>query len=200
VESYRVPRDWIGETVAIVASGHSVLTFDFERIAGLKTIAVKDGYRKVPEADVLLIGDHRYAGRNPEFSEYKGPLILYTDPEPLPECWASDPRIKYIPKEPGGGLSENPRSLRGTFTTTALAINLAVLHGAKRILLVGVDGHPGPNGERHFHSDKKEHWYARYARQRWGFGRLPRDLIPLQLNRRSAIRTFPFLKEGDERG
>lgn len=204
MKRYICPRDWDGQTVAIVASGPSVREFDFSRIAGLRTIAVKDGYRLVPQADALLIGDHRYAKRNPDLSDYLGPLILYTDPVPLPASW-KDPRVRFIPKVMGGGLSKNAYELRGSFTTTALAINLATLRGAKRILLVGVDGKPGPDNERHFIGDAKEDWMKRYERQRWGYSRLPRDLKPMgvqvfNLNPKSAVKTFPFLASGDERG
>src|SRR5690606_2440208 len=129
-------------------------------------------------ADALLIGDHRYARRKPDLSRYLGPLILYTDPKPLPGELA-DERIQFIPKVAGGGLSRNPGELRGTFTTTALAINYAVLRGAKRILLIGVDGKPGENNERHFVGDIQEDWSKRYDRQRWGFNRLPFDLKQL---------------------
>jgi len=199
VKPYIVPRDWAGETVAIVASGLSVNSFDFGRIAGLRTIAVKDGYLKVPDAEVLMIGDHRYALRTPDLSAYKGPLILYTDPVPLPEAlW--DERIRFIPKVAGRGLSDNPGQLRGTFTTVALAINLAVLRGATRILLVGVDAKAGPNNERHFSGSLKEHWGQRYERQKWGFSRLTEDLKArgirvLNMNPDSAVKWFPFAKK-----
>lgn len=197
MKPYVVPREWEGAAVAIVAAGPSINHFDFDCIAGLKTIAVKDGYLKVPHAEVLMIGDHRYAHRNPDLSAYLGPLILYTDPKPLPDA-LFDPRIRFIPKVAGGGLSSKPEQLQGTFTTTALAINLAVLQGAKRIFLVGVDGKAGPNGERHFSNDTKEHWYRRYDRQKWGLSRLPRDLKKLgvkvyNLNIDTAIKEFKVL-------
>lgn len=208
MKRFRAKPDWEGQSVAIVASGPSVLSFDFSLIAGLRTIAVKDGYKLVPDADVLMIGDHRYAKRNPDLSGYKGPLILYTDPEPLPECW-SDERVRFIPKVPGGGISRNPRELRGSFTTTALAINLAVLQGSKRIYLVGVDARPGPNNERHFGGELQEDWHARYDRQKWGYSRIVRDMAPLglsiiNLNPKSAVTSFPRidpakLKPGDLR-
>lgn len=202
MKNYRATRDWAGCTVAIVASGPSVLDFDFERVAGLKTIAVKDGYQMVPHADVLMIGDHRYARRNPDLSGYKGPLILYTDPKPLPPE-LHDERVQFIPKVAGGGLSVNPGELRGTFTTTALAINLATLRGSRRILLVGVDAKPGPNNERHFTGTLQENWQTRYERQQWGLGRQPRDLKKLgvkvyNLNRDSALKTYPYLEPGKE--
>ena len=200
MKNYTVPRDWVDQTVAIVASGPSVNSFDFERIAGLKTIAVKDGYLKVLHAEVLMIGDHRYARRHPDLSAYLGPLILYTDPAPLPET-LHDERIMFIPKVAGGGLSSKSTELHGTFTTTALAINLAVLRGSKRILLVGVDAKAGPNGERHFSGALTENWHKRYERQQWGLGRQPRDLKKLKvqvfnLNPDSALKAYPILKEG----
>lgn len=198
---HAVPRDWQGQTVAIVASGPSIATFDFERIAGLRTIAVKDGYKMVPNADVLMIGDHRYSRRRENFEDYKGGLILYTDPVPLPECWCADTRIQFIPKVPGRGLSINSRELRGTFTTTNLAINYAFLRGSKRILLVGVDGKPAKDGRRWFNSDRKEDWHTRYSKQKWGYNRLPDDLrkygvAVFNLNPDTAITVFPILKEG----
>lgn len=201
MKSHVVPKDWAGESVAIVASGPSVRAFDFTRIEGLRTIAVKDGFLLCPRAEVLMIGDHRYARRTPDLSGYLGPLILYTDPEPLPETLL-DPRIEFIPKVAGGGLSEDPTCLRGTFTTTALAINYACLRGAKRIYLVGVDGQAGPSGERHFvEGSKQETWPKRYERQAWGLDRIPRDLHKFgakvfNLNPNSRIRAFPRGKLG----
>jgi len=200
VKQHIVPDDWKGQTVAIVASGPSVSKFDFERIAGLRTIAVKDGYLKVPRAEVLMIGDHRYARRTPDLSAYLGPLILYTDPAPLPEA-LHDARIQFIPKVAGRGLSKRPNELRGTFSTTCLAINYAALRGSKRILLAGVDAKPAPDGRRWFNGDRKEDWHERYGRQQWGYRRLSDDLRAraievFNLNYDSAVKTFPFLKEG----
>lgn len=196
-----VPRDWPGETVFIVASGPSVNTFPFERIAGRRTVAVKDGYLKVPYADVLLIGDHRYARRNPDLSRYLGELILYTDPDPLP-AKLHDERMRFIPKVAGGGISDNPKELRGTFTTTALAIGYAIMRGATTVYLIGVDAKPGPNKERHFVGSLVEDWPQRYVKQRWGLGRLDRDFKRFgaqvfNLNPDSACRVFPFRRIED---
>lgn len=201
MKKHVVPRDWEGQSVAIVASGPSVESFDFTRIEGLKTIAVKDGYLKVPHADVLMIGDHRYARRTPDLSGYLGPLILYTDPMPLPEELHDD-RVRFIPKVPGTGLSRDPAELRGTFTTTTLAINYAVLRGSRRIYLVGVDMQPGPEGQRWADRPEKEGWPMRYKRQAWGYQRQPKELKALgvkvfNLNPKSALKLYPFLKEGE---
>lgn len=195
MKRHRAPRDWVGETVAIVASGPSVREVDFRSIEGLKTLAVKDGFLLVPNAEALLIGDHRYAARNPDLSAYKGPLIIYTDPRPLP-AGLRDPRVAYMPKEAGGGLSSNPGALRGTYTTTCLAINYAVLRGATRLLLFGIDGKPGPNNERHFTGTAQEDWPTRYDRQRFGYERMARALgaegvKAYNMNPDSAVTCFP---------
>lgn len=170
------------------------------RIAGLPTIAVKDGFRLVPNADVLMIGDHRYARRTPDLTGYKGPLILYTDPdEPPGELF--DERMQFIPKVAGRGFSTNPKELRGTFTTTALALNYAMLAGAKEVILIGIDGKPGPNNERHFTGEHKEHWEGRYEKQQWGYQRQldaikAAGMTVWNANRKSAVRWYPFLPEG----
>lgn len=202
MKDHIVPRDWCDEPVAIVAAGFSINAFDFTKIEGVKTIAVKDGHLVAPHAEVLMIGDHRYVRRRKDFSGYLGNLILYTDPHQLPEAWASDARIHFIPKVAGGGLSTNPRELRGTFSTVSLAINYAVLRGARSIYLIGVDGKPGPRGERHFNNPTPEDFSDRYNRQRWGYQRLVRDLsmlgVPVyNMNRESDIHTFPFATEVD---
>jgi len=203
IEGLCAPGDK-GLPTLIVASGPSV-TGERAQETMLKhrgpVIAVKDGYKLYEYADVLMVGDHRYARRNPSFDDYRGSRIIYSDPAPLPECWASDPRVGYIPKVAGAGLSRNPKELRGTFTTTALAINYAVLAGAKVIVLLGVDNKPGPNNERHFIGGIQEDWMQRYQKQRWGYERMARHLHEFGVkvynaNPNSATRTFPQLPEG----
>jgi len=194
MKRYVATPDWTGEPVAIVASGLSASSFDFSLVKGWRTIAVKDGFQLAPEADVLMIGDHRYVKRRPDLSGYRGPLILYTDPEPLPPELHDD-RVQFIPKVPGRGLSRNPAELRGTFTTTCLAISLAFLRGSREIVLIGVDGHAGPKGERHFTGGLIENWHDRYGRQKWGYQRLEDDIKKFKVkvwnaNPKSSVKSF----------
>jgi hypothetical protein len=51
------------------------------------------------------------------------------------------------------GLSFKPHKLHIGGNSGYQAINLAVLKGAARILLLGYDMKEGPNGEKHWHSD-----------------------------------------------
>lgn len=148
-----------------------------------------------------MIGDAKYASRQPDFNDSRTSTILYTDEVPLPACWAEDPRIQFIPKVAGRGLSKQPDKLRGTFSTTCLAINYAVLKGAREIVLVGVDGKPGADGARHFTGTIKENWMRRYDRQRWGYSRLTDDLKSAAVkvwnaNPNNKIPTFKTMPEG----
>ena len=51
------------------------------------------------------------------------------------------------------GLSSDPTLLHTGGNSGYQAVNLAVLLGAKRILLLGYDMKHGPNGEKHWHED-----------------------------------------------
>lgn len=60
--------------------------------------------------------------------------------------------MKYEP-EKTEGLSFDPETLHTGGNSGYQAINLAVLLGAARILLLGYDMKTGPNGEKHWHPD-----------------------------------------------
>ena len=171
--AFNLPRahlalpDWQGETVAIVAPGPSAAGIDFGLLAGMKIVALNDAFMLTPEADVLLSGDHRFFRRGPNLDAYTGPLIVCTDPvmwdgRPL------DPRMVYMRRAPRKfGLAESRFELAGSVTTLSLALNYVKHRGAKRVLLIGVDGGPGPAGERRAVGDATEGVgaLARYDRQ-----------------------------------
>ena len=60
-------------------------------------------------------------------------------------------QLSHIQWEGKDGLGK--RGLRVNGNSGAGAINLAYHFGARRILLVGMDMKPGPNGEKHWHPD-----------------------------------------------
>jgi hypothetical protein len=52
---------WAGETAVLVASGPSLCPSDVDRVRGrARVIAVNDGYRLAPWADVLYACDRRW--------------------------------------------------------------------------------------------------------------------------------------------
>lgn len=142
---HRCPRDWIGETVVIVASGPSTERVDLSLIIGLRCIAASHGCRAVPDADLLLSGGHSFA-RNRAYEPYRGDLIVIGNP--LMSGIHPDKRMVYMKRAGAAGLTDDPTALCGAESSVTLAINYAVHRGVARIILLGCDGKPGPNGER----------------------------------------------------
>lgn len=121
-----------------------------------KTIAINNSYILAPWADVLYACDKRWWLDNPEALEFKGLKVTLTDP-------ISDKvhRLNYSPGQEGTkGLSLDPTKLRTGRNGGYQSINLAVLFGAKRIILLGIDmrcqkGKPG---------EMRTHWHAGHKR------------------------------------
>jgi hypothetical protein len=109
-------------------------------------LAVKDAIRLAPWADALY-GAGRDAGgwwpRNgPTLTNYSG-WRFTLDPKAAP--WAT------VLRETGfTGLERDPSGLRTGKNSMYQAINLAVHLGARRIVLLGCDLQPGPQGEQHW--------------------------------------------------
>ena len=129
----------------IVASGPSTASVDLSLIAGLRCIAVSHGCRAVRDADALLFGGQSFA-QNRAWVPYRGPLIVMGN-RPFPAT-SGERRMVYMPRAGAFGLSVDPATLCGAESSVTLAINYAVHRGASRLILLGCDGKPGPNGER----------------------------------------------------
>lgn len=143
-----VPRQFAGETVAILAGGPSMTREDamFCRDHA-RVIAIKDCIELVPDAEVLYSCGHdgrRWWQRYGDgLSAYQG--LRYTL-DPAAVKWAS------VLKNTGEmGLETSPDGLRTGRNSGYQAINLAVHLGAKRVVLLGYDMQP--SGGRH-------HWFG----------------------------------------
>ena len=138
-------RIWEGETAFVLASGPSVNALDLSPLRGRRVIAVKSSWVTWPEAEVLFFADGRWwrdQALRPR--SFKG-LIVTTAHE------IGDPRVKLMHKVEPVALAENPGAVALARTSTTGAINLAVHFGARRIVLIGVDGKVAPDGPRHCH-------------------------------------------------
>ena len=159
-------RDWEGETAVLVASGPSAASLDPAAIKGCKRIAVMHGYRALPWADVL-IASGRLFFKNNDVRSYPCDHIVITRREPnwnwLPY---RDPRMVYMERGAPTGLSEDPAVLAGSETSVMLAINYVVLRGVKKVVLLGCDGAPGPNGQRRVGRPERDTHDARARYQR----------------------------------
>jgi hypothetical protein len=142
---HTAPRDWIGETCILVASGPSTERVDLSLIRGLRTIAVAHGYRAVPHADVLVVGGVAFY-RNNDLRDFHGGLIVAA--QEGGKIDATDPRLVRMIRGGPLGLSDDPRELCGSESSVMLAVNYAVHRGIRRIVLLGCDGRPSDDGRR----------------------------------------------------
>lgn len=111
-----------------------------------RVVVVNDGYRIAPWADALVALDEEWWSVHGArvVREFEGEPFAVS---PLAERWGATYLRNPIIRDDVSTDWESPSygADGGQF-----AIQLAVLHGAKRILLLGYDMGDGPNGERHW--------------------------------------------------
>lgn len=143
-----VPQCWPGETVVCLASGPSLTRDDVEYCRGkARTIVVNSTLQIAPWADVFFASDGRvWRWNEAAIRAFQG-MKFSLDP---------------VAAEYGGmilrnggvcGLSRDPRAVCTGYNSGYMAVNVAVLLGAARILLLGYDMQQGPSGESHWHGD-----------------------------------------------
>jgi hypothetical protein len=126
------------KTAAIICTGESAGRIDRAPLARFARFAVNDGYILEPDADVLYAADSRWWHWHAAAvaATFKGRKFC---PE---EATCRRFGLEHITVERRGGLSTTPGVIRAGVTagnSGAQAINLAVLMGARRIVLVGMD-------------------------------------------------------------
>lgn len=142
--------DWRGHSVVVVASGPSLTDEQITLIehSVVFTIAVNNSYAKLQHPDVVYACDYLW---------WKLNHMKVKQNIPRRQLWTQDRaaaeqfQLSHIQWEGKDGLGK--RGLRVNGNSGAGAINLAYHFGARRILLVGMDMKPGPNGEKHWHPD-----------------------------------------------
>jgi hypothetical protein len=169
VTSWKVPREWEGETAFIIAGGPSLQGFDAEILRGRGRIIAVNTAGLVrppgetgttphcPWADVLYWADKNFFEVNhARLGEHRGRYKIARHLPELPNrkdlarALAREHDIKVLPRaNPYAQLSAKLGELGG-WCGGGNAINLAYLFGARRIVLLGFD--------MHFGSDRK-HWH-----------------------------------------
>ena len=140
-----VERIWPGATVFILGGGPSLTQDDVLAIHGKgRVIAVNDAYRLAWWADVLYGCDAKWwAWHNgvPKFAGLKYAL------EPAAGIW---PGVEVLRNAGYAGLEPARDGLRTGRNSGYQAINLAVHLGAAKIVLLGFDLSPAPDGRTHW--------------------------------------------------
>lgn len=152
-------QDWYRDTAVVVGNGTSLLGLSptmLER-PRVRSLVANGGYRWHPRADVLMCTDKRWLAANPDLSGYEGPQIIVTQPDAVK---VEDPRMLYVARKFIGDARSDPFARRDTlvegWNSTSTNISLAIIRGARRIILLGVDLAPGPNLRRRIYDDSRD--------------------------------------------
>lgn len=210
---------WLGETVVVLGGGPSLTEQDVHTVAvacaggASRCIAVNDAYLLADWADVHYAADLRWHAWHS--AGIAKPTIGLTADQ-VRQKWAmfagqkcsiengltavGDEAVHVLRNANGAshgyGLSTNPRALVTGRNSGFQALNLAVLAGARRIVLLGFDGKPASDGRSHWFGEHPEPMStAVYAYFRQAMSAAEDDLAAagvevLNASPKSAIDTF----------
>jgi hypothetical protein len=150
-----IERSWVGETVFCIASGPSLTKEQVEATKGKRLIVVNDNYLIAPWADLLYFADLKWWKWHTEglqkswswakfqatevkkaLAEFKGQKVSIENGKGN-TVEAKD--VFIIGNHGYDKLSEKPDGVNTGSNSGYQAINIAVLAGAKKIVLLGYD-------------------------------------------------------------
>jgi hypothetical protein len=193
-------RQW--ETIVILASGPSLTVEDCERVrvaqaeGRCKVIAINTTYQRAPWADVLFARDLNW---------WKGyaKRAGSTWPGFTGERWTTDQLaaerfgVTYVRGIHTPGLSERPGVVHLGDDSGYAAIGLAVMFGARRVVLLGYDMQR-TDGLAHWHGEHEHGMRSALKFRRWllAYGRLAKGLRRagievVNCTRQTALHVFP---------
>ncbi len=193
-----VPCLWPGETVVLLGSGPSLSVADVNAVRGrARVIALNKSYAVAPWAEVLYACDAKFWEWEQGAPGFPG---LKYSIDPTAAKW---PGVQVLRNTGPLGLERDPTGLRTGKNSGFQSINLAVHLGAARILLLGYDLSPAPNGRTHWHADHPDRRVSPYAEMREAFASLVDPLAAIGVpvvncSRRTALTTFPCAVLEDE--
>lgn len=145
-----IPRLWPGATAVSIGGGPSMTQAQADYVRGrAKVVAINDAYRLAPWADLFYFCDFRW------FEWHKhGLLPLGGIKVTLENNYIAGRGVFCIKNRGVTGLWTNPPDGVCTGRNSGYqVINLLVLLGVKRIVLLGYDMKPGENGKKHWFGD-----------------------------------------------
>lgn len=150
------PLVFEGQTVFIVGGGASLKGFDWSRLDGKRVVACNVAAYVVPFADAVVFADRRFFERHRNLiTDFRG--LVVTTSKAAAESMPA--KIKLVVPKLHDTLRPGPSSGH-------LGAWLAIEAGAKRVVLLGMDGARLRDGRSHFHDLYNE------TLSHWGCGRL----------------------------
>lgn len=163
---WAVPREWTGQTCAVLASGPS-MTRDVAQIvhrSGCRVIAVNNQAIETrvngqvepamaPWADVLYAADRLWWHHNREAVSRFAGLKVTIAPNHCSASPQATADIRMLGNGGQNGFDDRPDHLRTGSNSGYQAVHLAAHFGAARVLLCGFD----------MHAKRGEHWFGDHA-------------------------------------
>jgi hypothetical protein len=152
-----VERRWPDSLIVCIASGPSLTQDDVNLCRGkARVIAVNDAYRLAPWADVLYAADLAWWKAHDYVQWFTGTKYTITSSSETPDLSGREGlvanNIQILRHRGVRGLASD--GLCTGLNSGYQAINLAVLLGAKTIVLLGYDMQSDPDG--------KVHWFGKH--------------------------------------
>ena len=198
----QVALEWREATAVLIGGGPSLTPQQVELVSArraLRVIAVNDAYRLAPFADICYFADSEWWGWHkdrPDFQAFAGQKCSISDSGGN----IKDPAVHILRNANGRGhsfgLSLDPKQIVTGSNSGYQALNIAVLAGAKTILLLGFDARE-PTGKTHWFGDHpKREPIAAYAEYRKAFSAgesaiLAAGVKVVNCSPGSAIDSFP---------
>lgn len=148
-------RRWADCDAFVIGGGASLQTFDWERLVGRHTVGCNSAYLHGPAVcEVCVFGDGDVNDRSSFWNRYRHGLAVYARQGGKvftnhPALYEDDTPWLWTMQRQARGLSTT--KLGWNRNTGAIAINLALLFGARRIFLLGFDMKPGKD---------RQNWHA----------------------------------------
>lgn len=167
---------WPNSTIACIASGTSLTQADVDFLHGkCRIIAINDNVLKAPWADVLYFADvkwwkwHRFVVNN--FQGLKVSIENHGADKVLDSDVIVLDNLDFG-STTSGRLSRDPRGIHTGRNSGYQAINVAILLGASKIILLGYDMKPGKDGKNHWFGEHPDNSRMDYVDWRLEFSRM----------------------------
>lgn len=194
----RVAPRWQGECCIVAASGPSLTAETAEACRGDHVIAVCDAYRRVTFAEVLYASDARWWDHHGDCAGFAGEKWSAHNARGNDKTRQAEKYgLRLVAGEDGKGFSLDPERIHYGKNSGFQAVNLAILFGAVRIVLVGFDMHGTHFFGAHPKPLRNTTSFAAYIEQfEIAAKRLPRHVEIVNATPGSALKCFPFVDLG----
>lgn len=203
----RTRPDWASRTAVVIASGPSLTADDCELVRAarqldlVRVLAVSNAWKQTAGwADAHFAADRRYWKAYLAKMRAAGIALdrIFSSCNQTAREGTTFVRATNRP-----GLGEHELHTGGN--SGYMAVNLAYLWGARRILLLGFDMQAGPAGEKHFDGDHPAPLVQAMPFDSWrrAFELMAKDLTKrgatvINCTRRTALACFPCASLDDE--